>query len=133
MVSQSRTAKRSVFNPIPWIFAIALLIGIFTLLATEAKAGSVDATGAGTVSVNSPSLTPPSIGWELDRTQVSGTKVTWTPKASGSYTINVVVGDSVGTATVWASGSEIRTDSVTIIPALDARFVENANLVISEN
>ncbi len=133
LVSQSRKGKRSVFNPIPWVIAIALLIGVFAV-ATEAKAGSVDAAdGAGTSSVGSPSLTAPSIGWELDRTQVSGTRITWTPKSSGSYTINVVVGSSIGSATVWASGSQSRSDSVSIWPAVDAKFVESANLVINEN
>ena len=132
MVSHSRKAKRSSFNPIPWLIAIALLIGVFAA-ATEAKAESVDAAGAGFSAVGSPSLTAPSIGWELDRSLVSGTRITWTPKSSGSYTINVVVGDSDGSATVWAVGSEARTDSVSIWPAVDAKFIEGVNLVINEN
>ena len=132
MVSQSRTAKRSSFNPVPWIIAIALIIGVFAVV-TEAKAGSVDALEAGSSAVGSPFLTAPSIGWELDGTQVTGTRISWTPKSSGTYTINIAVGDSIGSVTVWAAGSEVRTDLVSIWPTVDAKFVENANLVISEN
>ena len=134
MVSQRRRAKRSVFNPIPWFIAIsiALLIGVFAV-TTEAKAGSVDAAEVGTSAVGSPSLTAPSIGWELEGTQVTGTRIGWTPKSSGTYTINVAVGNSTGSVTVWAAGSEARTDSVSIWPAVDAKFVESANLVINEN
>ena len=132
MVSHSRRAKRSVFNPVPWFIAIALIIGVFAV-ATEAKAGSVDAADAGTPAVGSSSLTAPSIGWELEGSQVTGTRIGWTPKSSGTYTINVVVGNSTGSVTVWAAGSEARTDSVSIWPAVDAKFVESANLIINEN
>lgn len=132
MVARSCTAKRSVFNPIPWFIAVALLIGVFAVV-TEAKAGSIDAAGFGRSLVDSPPSTPPSIGWVLEQTGATGTRITWTPKASGSYTINVVVGDSVGSATVWALGSEERTDVVSIFPVVDAEIVESANLIINEN
>lgn len=136
MASQSRNAKRSgfrsIFNLIPWAIAIVLIIGVLAVV-TEAKAGTVGAADSATSSVGSPSLTAPSIGWELDRTEVVGTQITWTPESSGSYTINVMVGDSFGSATVWVSGSVVRTDSVNIWPAIDPMYVESVNLVINEN
>ena len=132
MISKSRSAKCSSFNPILWVIAIALIIGVVAFV-TETKAGTVDAFGNSTSSVDSPSLTAPSIGWELDGTNVSGAKITWTPKSSGSYTINVVMGDSVGSATMWTSGSKPRSDSVSIWPAVDARFVDRTSLGITEN
>ena len=136
MVSQSRRAKRSNFlasvNPILWAIAIILVVGVFAV-ATEAKAESVDAAEVGYSTVGSPSLTAPSIGWELNRTDVVATRISWTPKNSGSYTINVVVGDSFGSATVWATGAQARIDLVSIWPAVDPMFVEGVNLVINEN
>ena len=54
-------------------------------------------------------------------------------QSSGSYIINVVVGDSAGSAIVWASGSESESDSVSLWLAVDARFVDSACLVITEN
>ena len=74
-----------------------------------------------------------SLTWTLSDGQVTGADVTWTPSSSEEYTVTVAVGDSVGWTIVTSSGKLERTDTVTISPAVDARFVTTAKVTTDKS
>ena len=74
-----------------------------------------------------------SMTWTVSDGHVTGADVTWTPSGSGEYTVTVSVGDSVGWTTVTSTGRLERSDTVTISPAVDVRFVTTAKVTTDKS
>lgn len=88
---------------------------------------------AGPTQVTSASSGPVVIGWHVVRTQVDAVTVTWTPSATGAYTIDVTLGLSTGRIqTPLIEAAIQRTDLVPLTQPVDAEAVNTVEVVIFE-
>ena len=117
------------------IYGVLLAIVMATVGIYAASISGTNKTlgGTGSVAVTAPASSA-TVAWTTNSSNnVSSVDVTWTPAANANYTVKVVVGSSYGTATVTGSGTDPRTDSVTLSAPVGADAVTAATVVISQN
>lgn len=114
------------------IVAAGLILAVW-LVTSEAHAGvPVDNTFSTTAAVSAPWAEAPSVGFLLTGTDVSGARIQWTPRETGAYTINVIVGGSSGSITVSGSGEVSRTDNIALDPPVEPHLMNDVSLAISQ-
>jgi hypothetical protein len=115
-----------------------LIVGLMSTVGIYAASmtGSTQRLGGtGSVTVSAPSTTA-SAAYTLTSGQVTSVSVTWTPTATGTYSVTATMGGSTGTTTGVVIGAPdvgvSRTTSVTISPALNADLATAITVVINQ-
>ena len=85
--------------------------------------------------VTGPSSTPPGIGWTLTGDRIERSKITWTPKLSGSFNVKVEINNAgpEGSSNVSGIQDIEQTDLVALSPTIDLADVSTIEIVIVEN
>ena len=88
--------------------------------------------GTGTQTVSSPTTSSVDLSFTITAGKVSAAKVSWTPTATGNYTIAVDLNGTTYMATGQAGvASTLVTHTVAVSPSVNANAVTNATVVIA--
>ena len=114
---------------------IAGLVHIAGIYAAEfPSAVTAKDLGSASITVSSPSSTPPEIGWTVTAGMIDGATVTWTPNSTGNFKIRVKTSpaNSNGNDTVPGTDGVEQTDITSMNPSVDASDVDNVTVTIDE-
>ena len=111
-----------------------MLLIVAALVALTATGGAYAATeSTGEQNVLGPAGEPVTIGWVVDRTQVTGVSLTWSPLEEGVYTIEVMIGDSIGLITTPLAAADYRTDTIPLDEYVDTELVGTVEVSIFQH